>query len=226
MIDIDPEYLREGLIAFIILFVSVIVHEWGHAVAADKLGDDTPRAEGRVSLNPMVHIDLIGTIIVPIVNIFVFGNALPFIGWGRPVTTNPANYKNRARDEVLIPLAGPMANLLLALVAIVVGAFLVVPQPRCAELVREVVIMNVGLAVFNLVPIPPLDGAAMLRRAVGMSEETFLMLSRWSWIFIIAAIRFRPLAEAIMIALRVVIYPYLKLCVLISPEAALRIFGP
>src|ERR1019366_9117814 len=100
-------------------------------------------------------------------NIFVFGGGLPFIGWGKPVITNPSNYKNRWRDDILISLAGPAANLLLALLAIVIGSFVVVAQPRFGELVRRMLILNVGLAVFNLLPIPPLDGGSILRRIVG-----------------------------------------------------------
>ena len=83
--DLDPAYIRSGLIVFIILFAGVAFHEWGHAIAADLLGDDTPRAEGRVTLNPLVHMDLIGTVIAPLINIFIFGGALAFMGWGKPV---------------------------------------------------------------------------------------------------------------------------------------------
>ena len=172
--DIDPIFIRNGLIIFITLVTCIVFHEWGHAIAADLLGDDTPRADGRVTLNPLSHLDMFGSVIVPLINIFIFGAGLPFIAWGRPVVTNPSNLRNRWRDDILISLAGPAANLLLALVAILVGSFVALAQPRFGELVRELVVMNVGLAVFNLLPFPPLDGASILRRVMGISDATYL----------------------------------------------------
>src|SRR5580658_1048001 len=124
--DLDLAFVRDGLITFILLVACIAFHEWGHAIVADMLGDDTPRADGRVTLNPMAHLDMMGTVFIPLVNIFVFGGGLPFIGWGKPVITNPSNYRNRWRDDILIAAAGPAANLLFALAAIIVGS-LVVP---------------------------------------------------------------------------------------------------
>jgi Zn-dependent protease len=222
--EIDPLFLREGLLTFILIVVSIVFHEWGHAVVADLLGDDTPRADGRVTLNPMAHIDPVGTIAVPLVNIFLFGGAMPFIGWGRPVVTGAGDPRSRWRNEVLIALAGPAANLLVALVAVLVGSFAALAQPRLAELVRGLVFMNVGLAVFNLLPVPPLDGAVALRRLVGMSEETFLMISRWSWVFVLALTRFGPVARAIGLAFALAFQPYAALCAWINPNAFLLIF--
>jgi Zn-dependent protease len=222
--EIDPVFLREGLLTFVLIIVGIVFHEWGHAVVADLLGDDTPRADGRVTLNPMPHIDPVGTIVVPLVNIFVLGGSMPFIGWGRPVVTSTADPRSRWRNEVLVALAGPAANLLVALLAVLVGAFVVVAQPRLGELVRGVVFMNVGLAIFNLLPVPPLDGAVALRRLVGMSEETFLMVSRWSWVFVLALSRFGPVARAIGLAFGLAFQPYAALCAWINPNAYLLIF--
>jgi Zn-dependent protease len=222
--DLDPAFIRDGLITFIILVVCVTFHEWGHAIVADLLGDDTPRADGRVTLNPMVHIDIIGTVAIPLINIFVFGGGLPFIAWGRPVATNTTSHRNRWRDDILIALAGPAANLLLALVAIVVGSLLVTAQPRLGELAKGLVVMNVGLAVFNLLPIPPLDGASLMRRVVGMSEETYFNISRWSGLILLIVINLSATQRLIVECVALACVPYAKICDMISPTAYLLIF--
>ena len=222
--ELDPAFVRDGLITFILLVASIAFHEWGHAIVADLLGDDTPRAEGRVTLNPLSHLDMVGTVFIPLVNIFVFGGALPFIGWGKPVITNPSNYKNRCRDDILISCAGPAANLLFALVAIVVGSFVVVAQPRFGELAKGLVVMNVGLAVFNLLPIPPLDGASILRRVVGMSEETYFSISRWSGLIMLVVINIGVTQRLIVRCVALACFPYAKLCSMINPSAFLLIF--
>ncbi len=222
--EFDPIFIRDGLITFILLVACVTFHEWGHAIVADLLGDDTPRSDGRVSLNPMVHIDMIGTIVIPLVNIFVFGGGLPFIAWGRPVLTNPSNFRNRWRDDLLVAFAGPAANLLFALVAILVGSFVVVAQPRLGELAKGLVVMNVGLAVFNLLPIPPLDGGSIMRRVVGMSEETYAGISRWSGLIMLIVINISVTQRLIVEFVAMACFPYAKLCSLINPTAYLLIF--
>ena len=222
--EFDPIFIRDGLITFILLVACVTFHEWGHAIVADLLGDDTPRSDGRVSLNPMVHIDMIGTIVIPLVNIFVFGGGLPFIAWGRPVLTNPSNFRNRWRDDLLVAFAGPAANLLFALVAILVGSFVVVAQPRFGELAKGLVVMNVGLAVFNLLPIPPLDGGSIMRRVVGMSEETYAGISRWSGLIMLIVINISVTQRLIVEFVAMACFPYAKLCSLINPTAYLLIF--
>ena len=157
--DLDPLFIRNGLIIFIVLVVSIGLHEWGHAFVADLLGDDTPRADGRVTLNPLDHIDPVGTVIIPVINLFIFRSGFAFIGWGKPVVINTSNFRHRNRGELLVTLAGPAVNLLLALAAIVVGSLSVGAFPRLGELIRGLVVMNVGYAVFNLLPIPPLTAA-------------------------------------------------------------------
>ena len=222
--DLDPAYIRSGLIVFIILFAGVAFHEWGHAIAADLLGDDTPRAEGRVTLNPLVHMDLVGTVIAPLVNIFIFGGALAFMGWGKPVMTNLSNFKRRWLDDIIVNLAGPAANLLVALVSILVGSFVVVAQPRLGELVNQLVVMNVGLAVFNLLPIPTLDGASILRHFVGISEEAFLGISRWSGIILLLVVNIGVTQNLIIRVVELGCRPYAFLCAWINPMAFRLIF--
>ena len=220
----DLELLRGGLITFLLLIASLAIHEWAHAWVADTLGDDTPRRDGRVTLNPMAHIDLFGTVIIPLVNIFVLRSVFSLIGWGRPVRVNPSNFSHRTRDEILVSMAGPCANLLVALGVVVVGALAVPSVPLFADLVHEIVVMNVGLAVFNLLPIPPLDGGTLLRHLSGMSEETYMALARWSGIVMLVLINLRPFLSALYVLFGLACVPLYWVCGLINPQAARLIF--
>jgi Zn-dependent protease len=223
--DLDPLFIRSGLIIFFLLVASIVLHEWGHAIVAHLLGDDTPSANGRVTLNPMAHLDWMGTVIVPVINIFILGGGgFAFIGWGKPVMTNPSNFKHRVRDDLLVSLAGPAVNLLVALAAIVVGSLVVVSQPRFAELVKGLVFMNVGLAIFNLLPIPPLDGGSILRRIIGISDEAYLTIGRWSSLVLLLAINIDVTRNAIMFLVEESCLPYFYVCRWISPGACRIIF--
>jgi Zn-dependent protease len=223
MDGIDLNLIRNGLIEFLLIVVSLSLHEWAHAVVADRLGDDTPRAMGRVTLNPLPHIDLIGTIIVPIVSIFFFpGFAL--IGWGKPVITNANNFKHRQLYDILATLAGPAANFLLALAGVVAGALFVQSDPRLAELLSPLILVNVILGVFNLLPIPPLDGGYVLRRLVGMSDETFLAISRWSGLVMLLAINFSLVRGIFTVIFLRAYVPYYILCHALNPAAAALLF--
>ena len=202
----DPatlENLRQALLLFIVLLLSISLHEYGHAKAADLLGDPLPRAQGRVTLNPVAHWDLLGTIIIPAAMILLpalMGSALPFalIGWGKPVIISLPNRKTRVRDDILITLAGPGMNLLIAVFAVVAGGLFFrfanaghVPLPdetlqRIANFAQLSMSMNLFLLAFNLVPLPPLDGSHILRHAARMKDETYHWLARNSlWIMLI-----------------------------------------
>ena len=200
----NPEFfgeLRWAALQFIALVLCVSLHEFGHAWAADRRGDPLPRAEGRVSLNPLAHIDPIGTLAIPALMIFlpVFFGGLPFalIGWGKPVRISLPNPKTRRADEILITLAGPGMNLLLALAsALALGGLFAAAPSGMPVSVHEffllLVVLNSGLAVFNMIPIPPLDGSHLLRHAVGMSEETFAKIARNAWWIFLLAINLPP----------------------------------
>jgi Zn-dependent protease len=155
-------------IAFIVLLFSLTVHESAHAWTADRLGDPTARLMGRVSLNPIVHADLIGTVVFPL--LAAVGN-LPLIGWAKPVPVVGRNLRHPRRDHVLVAAAGPASNLMLAVGSAV--ALLLVPvspvtigEPNVsapiASLLSRAMQINVLLAVFNMIPIPPLDGGNVL----------------------------------------------------------------
>jgi len=148
------------LIAFCVLLVSLTVHEAAHAFTADRLGDRTARLLGRVSLNPAVHIDPIGTILFPLIAIMT---NVPVIGWAKPVPVNGRNLRNERRDFVLVAAAGPASNLALAAIAAFVWRMLPGGADELiATIVQRALLMNVLLAVFNMIPVPPLDGGNVL----------------------------------------------------------------
>ena len=212
---IDPETLRRGLIFYIVLIASLCIHEWAHAITAHKLGDDTPDREGRVTLNPIAHMDLLGSVIFPLLCIFVLPGGLLF-GWGKPVNIDISNFRHRRRDEILTTLAGPGSNLALALIAAIVGGILFRFEPRTAELFVQLIGINVLLAVFNLIPLPPLDGGRVMRHIAGMTEETFHNIARWSFLIILIAINIPAFRLVLGAVMGLVAAPYLFLYRLIA----------
>lgn len=171
-------------IAFIVLLFSLTVHETAHAWTADRLGDPTARLAGRVSLNPVVHADLIGTVLFPLLSLV---GGIPLIGWAKPVPVNLGRLRRGRTDYVLVAAAGPASNLLLALVAAAVLAVMPweslltgsrdVATPLFTLLSRALT-LNVLLAVFNMLPIPPLDGgnvlAGLLPRPMAMRYDALV----------------------------------------------------
>src|SRR3989338_7909175 len=144
------------LFFFVIMIPSAIIHEYAHGWTADQLGDPTARNAGRLTLNPVAHIDLFGTIILPILMLLSFGSAF---GYAKPVPYNPYNLQNQKRDPVLIGLAGPVSNLILAIILSFVIRLM--PINQFSFVLSIGVYANILLAIFNLVPIPPLDGSKL-----------------------------------------------------------------
>lgn len=170
------------LIQFAVLLFSLSLHEASHAWMADRLGDYTARYLGRVSLNPRAHIDPIGTLLFPLLQLIT---QLPLIGWAKPVPVNPAHLRNPRGDQMLISIAGPGSNLLAAVASFLILALLKLTSPEARGLIANMIytgnipqqksllaplvglvfftlLINLALALFNLVPIPPLDGHWML----------------------------------------------------------------
>jgi Zn-dependent protease len=157
MLNLSPSELIQ---AIIIIVISLTVHEFGHSLMAIRLGDDTPRRQGRLTLNPLAHIDFIGFVMLLVAG----------FGWAKPVNIDPRALKKHQRDEILISLAGPLANVLLAVAAaLIVWAFVAARASISRTLLvgifnvlTQAAAINVGLALFNMLPIPPLDGSHLV----------------------------------------------------------------
>jgi len=152
-------------------------HELAHAWVAHKCGDDTSKRQGRITLNPMAHIDIYGTIVLPLV-LALSGSSFIF-GWAKPVEYNPYNLKDRREDEYLIALAGPLANFIQALIgSLLIGLLirtgLLTMQGTLFNLIIIFINTNVVLGVFNLLPIPPLDGFKILKFVLPETMESTL----------------------------------------------------
>jgi Zn-dependent protease len=187
----DPKHLIDGLIFYLILLILLTFHEFGHAWMAWKCGDDTAKLQGRVSLNPLVHMDLIGTVILPLIMIFTspaIGRFL--VGWAKPVPVNPSNLRNRKVDDILVTLAGPWMNLILAVLLLGLArigdvAGLQGVEDTCKAAAR----LSLLLCFFNLIPIPPLDGSQVARVLIGMSYETYHNIARYGFLILIVVIQ-------------------------------------
>ena len=178
----SPEQLIPQLVIYmVVLLPAISAHEAAHAWMSYKFGDDTARLLGRITLNPVAHTDPIGTLLIPIVG-FIFaagGGAFPLIGWGKPTPVNPLRWRNKDVANVMVSIAGILANLIIAVIAFAIFKFLLMSgmidlmsgstQEPVILFLDNLLIMNISLAVFNLLPFPPLDGSKVL--------ETFLPAS-------------------------------------------------
>ena len=178
---------ESGPIVFLVVFVSLIlaisVHEFAHAFAANKLGDPTPKLQGRLTLNPLAHLDLFGTILLVLVG----------FGWGKPVIYDPYNLKNPRRDAALISLAGPASNILFAILITIlyrVALISIFPSAIIFNILFFIIYFNLILAFFNLIPIHPLDGGKIFTGFLPASEarEADIFLRRYGLIILVLLI--------------------------------------
>jgi len=159
--------LSDRLISFLIFlpvfFLSISVHEFSHALMANKFGDDTAKKLGRLTLNPIKHIDLIGSVIIPLAS---FASGFALIGWAKPIPVNRKNFNNYLKDDLVVSFAGPLSNLifsvLLFILFIISENWLGVQNSILSTTLWYGVFLNIFLFVFNLLPLPPLDGSHIL----------------------------------------------------------------
>lgn len=210
--------LRSGLIFYIIFIASLCIREWARAWTIDRLGDPNPAAQGRVTLNPLAHMDLFGSVLFPLICIFFLKGGFLF-GWGKPVIPNPSYFANPKRGEMISALSGPFANFMLALLGAIVGGFVLRVSPNADEIFSLVIMLNVVLAVFNLLPMPPLDGGVLLKHAVGMAEETYFRIAQWSWLVLLIAINIPFVQRVLMAIMALASYPFRIVYVLIASRA-------
>ena len=191
--------IADGLIQYLMLVGLLTFHEFGHAWTAWKCGDDTARLQGRVSLNPLVHIDPIGTVLLPLLMIFMPGSiGRVMIGWAKPVPVNPYNLHRKNVDDVLVTMAGPGMNLLLAVLLVAAArAGLAIHYFGVTAYCLQAAQLSLLLCFFNLIPIPPLDGSHLLRIATGMTWETYMNFARFGFIAVIIVLQIKPVREVL-----------------------------
>jgi len=155
---------------FVIIFggliIAIGIHEAAHCYMADYLGDPTPRSLGRTTLNPLAHLDPLGTLVILVTGVF---------GWGKPSPFDPYNLQHPRRDIALIALAGPATNLILAVALALVWRVIAVPQTISAVL-YFLIRLNINLALFNLIPVPPLDGSKFFATTQFLGRNSYLLL--------------------------------------------------
>jgi len=186
----------------VVLLLAISAHEAAHAWMSYKFGDDTARLLGRITLNPVAHTDPIGTLLIPIIGFVVGamgGGRIPLIGWGKPTPVNPLRWRRKDLANVMVSLAGILANLLIAIIAFTILKFLLqsglilsisasMREPVILFL-DNLLVMNISLAVFNLLPFPPLDGSKVLETFLPASMQPVLeMLEQYGYFILIILI--------------------------------------
>jgi Zn-dependent protease len=221
-----PTDLVGNLIIYIVvLLLAISAHEAAHAWMSHKFGDDTAYLLGRVTLNPVAHTDPIGTLLIPIVSFIATSSGVgfvPLIGWGKPTPVNPLRWRNKDLANIMVSLAGIMANLIIAILALVALKIAIITGAledgsslgSFAEPVRllllQALLLNLSLAVFNLLPIPPLDGSKVLYTFLPASAQPVLeTLERFSFLILMGAlyfgvvdVLFRPILSFVLFLLR------------------------
>jgi Zn-dependent protease len=182
------------------LIIAMVIHEYAHARVADAMGDDTPRLSGRLTLNPVSHIDPIGMLMLFIMQ----------FGWAKPVMINPNNFRNFKRGELYVSLAGPVSNLLTAFVALLFMAIYIklgLPMSRGLQLVMYLIVLyNINFAIFNMIPLPPLDGSKVLMSFLPYEWSYKLaQVERYSF-FILILLMMTPVFGYILIPLQRIIF--------------------
>jgi Zn-dependent protease len=175
----------------LLLWILTAPHEFAHAWVATRLGDDTPTREGRVTLNPLAHIDWIGTALLPFLTSLLSGS---FIGWGRPVRTDTGKLKGGLNGLALVAIAGPISNVVMA---VLLGAVAVASRnavPALAQFAAQGVRLSLYLALFNMLPVPPLDGSKLLL-AARIPMRIYIEIARAGFMLLIVLISFTNLGH-------------------------------
>jgi Zn-dependent protease len=204
-----------------ILLFSVVIHEVAHGWMALRLGDTTARDLGRLTLNPIPHIDPVGSIIIPLFSLAVAGRV--FIAWAKPVPINPANFSHYRRDDVLVSIVGPLSNILIALCCTVI--FIVIQKlapnvDQSSPFVNETftffrkmfyggIVLNIVLAVFNLIPVPPLDGSHVVASFLPTELSTkYRRLGFFGIFIVLILVRWQPFASLFNYVIGSLFFPF------------------
>ena len=199
--SVSIESLLITVISVVLVMVSASIHEFGHAMAAHLLGDDTAKQQGRLTLNPLAHLDRFGSIILPLIMGIMGG---PIFAFAKPVPYNPNNLRNKRRDEVLVALAGPATNLLQALIGALIFRILWSLSPETAigidaawwlyRIAAIYTYVNLTLCFFNLIPLPPLDGSSIITPLLSdKALEKYYVVQRYSLPILITVLYLVPM---------------------------------
>jgi Zn-dependent protease len=172
---------QAALINVALLWLLTTPHEFAHAWVATRLGDDTPLREGRVTLNPLAHVDWIGTVLLPAVTSLIGAG---FLGWGKPVNTNPSKLRGGLNGLVLVALAGPASNVVFAVVLAAVAAATAQANLAVANFAAQGARLSLYLALFNMIPVPPLDGSKLLL-AARVPVQVYSAVGRYGFLLLI-----------------------------------------
>ena len=183
--------LEAALTNVTLVWLLTVPHEFAHAWTATRLGDDTPRLDGRVTLNPLAHVDWLGTVLLPALT-SLFGGGL--LGWGRAVNTNPSKLRGGLNGLALVSLAGPASNIVFSVALAFAAVFLARPLPAAADFAARGVTLSLYLALFNLLPVPPLDGSKLLL-ALRIPAFVYNELARAGLLILIIAMTATPLGR-------------------------------
>lgn len=178
--------LQAALLNVLLLWILTAPHEFAHAWVATLLGDDTPSREGRVTLHPLAHVDWLGTAILPFVTSLLGAG---FLGWGKPVRTDNSKLKGGLNGLALVALAGPLSNVVLAVVMAILAVLTSRSIPALAGFAQRGVFLSLYLALFNLLPVPPLDGSKLLL-AARIPTMVYVELARFGFLLLIVAVSF------------------------------------
>ncbi|MBI5766544.1 MAG: site-2 protease family protein [Verrucomicrobia bacterium] len=195
-LGLSPDAIRNGLLLYLVLFASLVLRTFAQAWLADRFGDPTPRDEGRVTLYPVPHIDLLGSVVLPLICIFYLqpqlGQINFFLAWMNPVPMNPSNFGHPRRDFLLTQFAGFGMSVILALVAAILGGLLLSTSRETVEIFIPLIGINAMLMMLDFLPVPPLPGGALLRHWGVIGEEAYWSIARWSGLVLIIAFNLRP----------------------------------
>jgi Zn-dependent protease len=202
----------------VVLLLAISAHEAAHAWMSSKFGDDTARLLGRVTLNPVAHTDPIGTLLIPIVGFIVsaMGGSFFLIGWGKPTPVNPLRWRNKDLANVMVSIAGILANILIATIAFIIlkvlfrtGMYWTMSeslQEPVGLFLEYLLIMNISLAVFNLLPFPPLDGSKVLETFLPESMQPIMAtLEQYGYLILMVLMYMGVLGAIISPVIRLVI---------------------
>ena len=220
----NPEQLIPQLVIYmVVLLLAISAHEAAHAWMSYKFGDDTARLLGRITLNPVAHTDPIGTLLIPIVNFILSAGGARFflIGWGKPTPVNPLRWRQKDLANVMVSIAGILANLLIAVIAfiiikifLVMGVFQSMSQDLAepvALLLESMLTMNISLAVFNLLPFPPLDGSKVLETFLPASMQPILATLEQYGFLILMVLMYMGVFDALIRPILMFVYYLLRL---------------